>query len=812
MVDETPIDSLQENFYAPIAAGARLDINGFAELRADSGFYPDLMPQDDSELLRDFPIAYAVAPECREDASPGVHCAEGPDEGLVVSLQQGEYYRLQEPVVPKGGILLTSSIEGLQLSVVRLPIGDDSVNTGAGFNTDALHIAKDTGRVESIGGGSYDSGANNERLVVRVHGNAAGGNLRAYMLGAASHTSPLGSLHYAAVTGALTIYTGGHTGENTDQALGSVALSPGDAINLGVGALIIAGEAGGDALFGKDSSATLNFAHSSPYSNEVNLQDYALASGGDAARYQLTVSLAADAAQVGLLGDLYHRFDAGANVDVIGLGGTPNSLSLAARENKLNLITVNDDSLLHMSPGYLWQAYMPAGRRTLVARPNTRWGVGDTYYHANINAVRSTLYPGASVLYAGGGIDYITVSGMTIGPHAREYDAELYSEIEWPQPWLAVRLQATVESLNTWGTGLELPEALDAYAMLNYPLDGKNPHRLIDNNRAVISIVNFNRNLDFSRYAGLDPPDVGSRVRTPGSPYTLGGHSAAAAAGYRNYSAGFMASVAPASIRARVRNLQSGVSEVVTAVWRITNYSAAGGATNYIRYNRKNNPLPGDVGGAFRSWEDRYGEQDRLRTVSPNIITIHANEVVTHQYPWTRPARSFTRTVNITVVRRVSMTASTGLNNIVYHIRATATNVALADTIDDTRGVRTLAIPVPIRDDRDVWAGRLVTSADPTQQRDRGRNHRHFARGEFVPLRIFAGGADGHAALSNGGNAQVAGLCRLALSFSWQSCRCYRRRRFGQKNIAYPRSRQLGQRIRPRADGIPHRQLGFPTA
>ena len=74
------IDSrFQQNIYARVPKNTRLDMLGYMENRSDKGIFANLLPADYAALLRDFPMGYAVAPECREQAvSSGAVCGAGP--------------------------------------------------------------------------------------------------------------------------------------------------------------------------------------------------------------------------------------------------------------------------------------------------------------------------------------------------------------------------------------------------------------------------------------------------------------------------------------------------------------------------------------------------------------------------------------------------------------------------------------------------------------------------------------------------------------------------------------------------------------
>ena len=96
---------------------------GYMENRSDKGIFANLLPADYAALLRDFPMGYAVAPECREQAvSSGAVCGAGP--GLTFDVPGGEEVVLSEGMSAPSGMLLTITHSDASLRVVSQSLAD----------------------------------------------------------------------------------------------------------------------------------------------------------------------------------------------------------------------------------------------------------------------------------------------------------------------------------------------------------------------------------------------------------------------------------------------------------------------------------------------------------------------------------------------------------------------------------------------------------------------------------------------------------------------------------------------------------------
>ena len=560
LFDEQVAARDRQETYIPISSAARLDINGYMEKRSDSGFYADFMPINNASFLRDFPIMYAVAPECREAVSPGVNCAEGEGEGLVVSLQVDEEYVLREDLVTPSSALLTSNLPGLGLVVEGMQInGAPSITIGVG----ALLINANTGAVSFLSPSSAYTPQPNDQLVVRVADSLIPTELRSYF-DVASFSDSLDGKHYAALDGELTIYVGGYTGAPSTMAVGAVALTTGNKLNIGVEGKL----AGIDGIndFGSDSSATLNFGR---YQTEVDLSEYAVLNPTDYGLLSLTLS--ADAAQIGLGGALYRAYSANAVVSISGGRGT----AIAISDSGFALISVDAGSEIPMLPGYLWQGYLPAVGATLAF---TRSQIADTY----------TLFADQSGIGRAG-------------------------DPTWPPASVYLRVQSTVQALHSWGSGQELPEGLDGLSQINSP---PVTNTLVNHTLSAGGVVSYDAGI--RQRIALTVTDIGKGVGlSPATPLVA-----------LTYDAGFLASVAVQTIGIRVRHLDSGDIAVTNALWRPIAYGTVvrSGAIvtttiNALRWNRKNNPLPGGIGGAFRPDASQIAAPGFLPTVSnPGFI------------------------------------------------------------------------------------------------------------------------------------------------------------------------------------------------
>lgn len=342
-----------KDVYGSIPAAALLDIRGNMALRSDSGIFSDLLPLDTAQLLADFPMVYAVAPQCRKQSSVGSHCAEDTNQGLNFALESGEEYVLREALDAPAGAFLTAALPEAKLRVVRFSLG--MTKSWQTLTVDGVHVEEKSGLVSFFGSNVLVSVG--ERLVVSP---ASSAPLRVYLgVPDLQAVSDLTGKHYALLSEALTLHSGGYVGDNYDSAGMRLSIKASATVTLGVGAKLKGGLLG-EKIFGVGASGEVVYGNASM---TVDLSDYIPFPNSS---YNLSLTLAADSADVDTFGALYERAVAGKVVTAMAL-----DFKIRQTVTEVNsFISVTAGSYIEMDPGYLWQGYIPPSSATLDFSPN----------------------------------------------------------------------------------------------------------------------------------------------------------------------------------------------------------------------------------------------------------------------------------------------------------------------------------------------------------------------------------------------------------------------------------------------------------
>ena len=338
-----------------------LDMLGYMENRSDKGIFANLLPADYAALLRDFPMGYAVAPECREQAvSSGAVCGAGP--GLTFDVPGGEEVVLSEGMSAPSGMLLTITHSDASLRVVSQSLADflSGAAPAATATVAAVLINDNSGLVSFLGGGTTPAAGDVLRIELAPHHSATA--MRAY-LGNLNFSSSLNDIHYADIDGVLTVHVGGFIGDKYGVAKGAITLVN-NTIFLGVGAPFRGGVAG-QKIFGQGSYATV-VLDGTPI--ELPIEDYSIV---DALSYSAIGTLAMAASEVDAFGGVFTTFPPYDQVSISGVGGV--ILTGVVRTNPIETAST---AFIEMAPGYLWQGYLPPGgsltftENTLISRYN----------------------------------------------------------------------------------------------------------------------------------------------------------------------------------------------------------------------------------------------------------------------------------------------------------------------------------------------------------------------------------------------------------------------------------------------------------
>ena len=501
---------------AVIPPGTRGDIFGNVTGRDGLNFGAELLPADTAEFLKNFPMGYAVAPQCRAEGGggefggeDGKDCAEGGGEGLEFFAERGEDVVLEEAMVAKGNILLTAASPdnarasddiGISLRVYSRSdfySGDLTSPRAVGLSR-AAYINAQTGMPTFYGGrsGAVTLAGMVEPSDVVVFslldGAPSGAEIRAYMLPLAAtlELRPLGGNtltmqarldmtttlrirdgreHYAVMGSGATVHAGGYTPGFAQMAEGVITVttvpttsnvSMTTNLRIGPGAVVIgdrrrsvAGGLSGRDIFGRDSFIAWEGAN-------IPLENYLVVSPQN---YTMEVEPASRYASFDFAGNPLVVADVGDRItaeDNVALAGPP--------AVQTDAFMVSPNTAIPMEPGYLWQGYISAkGGR----------------------AAATMHFSHAADLAASDGLD----SGVYL------------------------RVQPQAELLNFWGSGRERLEGLDSRSIARSPgrvgiFDG------VYFRKDQVSLVSDGMRVDLCRYVH---PETGANLDIgPATPYS----------------------------------------------------------------------------------------------------------------------------------------------------------------------------------------------------------------------------------------------------------------------------------------------------
>ena len=225
---EVVLRTTGQSYIASYFSPTQWNYRGVARRDVSSGIYRDFLPQEIASLLENFPLIYAVAPECREQwrGTSGQECASREGEGLTFLLEAGEEIPLPNARnVPRGHTRVQAAVAGRTFDVDHLRLQRTVLNSGVPRDEYIFEESLDVtflqfdqnGIISSIGTDTRAPDyftAHNDRLILRA---PAGGLLTRVAAEANDLGSASPQLHSFEWGGDLTVNVGGYTGEFGDE-------------------------------------------------------------------------------------------------------------------------------------------------------------------------------------------------------------------------------------------------------------------------------------------------------------------------------------------------------------------------------------------------------------------------------------------------------------------------------------------------------------------------------------------------------------------------------------------------------------------
>ena len=374
----TGLHGLRDNVGVRIPAGSRGDLFGMIYGRHSPDLEVNALPSDTAGALRNFPLVYAVAPNCREDVGGGGEdCADG-ERGLEFAVETGERVELEHELIPHGNLYITlhsEAAESLPFVVTHRNNADfyNDMAATASLTVNALGVNGNNGEVHRFRPDSdmRDFRDDIHEAVVPA-GAPADAVFRVYMgLPDDAYTllvnnavrpsrADLENLHYAEMR-AITLFAGGWSRDSdVADAKVKVALDAPEGsgrLRLGYGANI-GGNLEDEFIFGRGGYYDV-MGGGGTY--RLPLDGYKLA--GPLFGFELGFNSESTHADVDFAGNVLSKIGPDERVVVkeeqslaLNDGG---GAGFAAAE----IITLHEDAEIDMAPGYLWQGYLDVKSR-----------------------------------------------------------------------------------------------------------------------------------------------------------------------------------------------------------------------------------------------------------------------------------------------------------------------------------------------------------------------------------------------------------------------------------------------------------------
>ena len=224
-----------QSYIASYFSPTQWDYRGVARRDLSSGIYSNFLPPETASLLENFPLIYAVAPECREQwqGTSGKECASLEGEGLTFLLEAGEEIPLPNARnVPIGHTRVQAAVAGGTFVVDHLRLKRIILDSGVPRDDYIFEESLDVtflqfdqnGIISSIGTDTRAPDyftAHIDRLILRA---PAGGLLTRVAAEADNLGSASPRLHSFEWGGDLTVNVGGYTGEFGDEGFEPTAV------------------------------------------------------------------------------------------------------------------------------------------------------------------------------------------------------------------------------------------------------------------------------------------------------------------------------------------------------------------------------------------------------------------------------------------------------------------------------------------------------------------------------------------------------------------------------------------------------------
>ena len=387
-----------------IPQAARLDLFGNMETRAEGTFLAEMLPSEARVALKNFPLAYAVAPECRRSAAASGDCDSSDFQGLTFEIPRGEEIRLPT-ATPAPERFRVQSPDGGEAFVAELyELSGNRPGAGPPKRTENVHFVwvDPRGRIsvryqrppptpdaaiprltDPFPRDTFSQGDPNPYLVLRPP--ASGAPLRVLLGTGAPRDGGDpggGDSNYVDVTEPITVYNGGYVGDSpsdyrraegvSELREGSEFLLAGDSrpFDGGLRRGVFAAGSVGEIHLGTIASAP---------SEDLDLSDYVPVNDGTTVgdHFQWVMTLGAQIAQVDLSGRTELKLEANTRAemqagDPAGFRRERAYLVASSRGGAGGELRLRTGQTLKMDPGYLWQGRIPAGGVALEFSRNDR--------------------------------------------------------------------------------------------------------------------------------------------------------------------------------------------------------------------------------------------------------------------------------------------------------------------------------------------------------------------------------------------------------------------------------------------------------
>ena len=387
-----------------IPQAARLDLFGNMETRAEGTFLAEMLPSEARVALKNFPLAYAVAPECRRSAAASGDCDSSDFQGLTFEIPRGEEIRLPT-ATPAPERFRVQSPDGGEAFVAELyELSGNRPGAGPPKRTENVHFVwvDPRGRIsvryqrppptpdaaiprltDPFPRDTFSQGDPNPYLVLRPP--ASGAPLRVLLGTGAPRDGGDpggGDSNYVDVTEPITVYNGGYVGDSpsdyrraegvSELREGSEFLLAGDSrpFDGGLRRGVFAPGSVGEIHLGTVASAP---------SEDLDLSDYVPVNDGTTVgdHFQWVMTLGAQIAQVDLSGRTELKLEANTRAemqagDPAGFRRERAYLVASSRGGAGGELRLRTGQTLKMDPGYLWQGRIPAGGVVLEFSRNDR--------------------------------------------------------------------------------------------------------------------------------------------------------------------------------------------------------------------------------------------------------------------------------------------------------------------------------------------------------------------------------------------------------------------------------------------------------